>query len=879
MKYFSIGFAMYLFFLGCSGAKSIQKTVVKPEESDTASADMEYRHLDTLEVTADKEDGMPSEEENQSHALPYKPSHTRRWDIIHTSLNLKFDWEKEHVLGKAKIKLIPLFYTTDSVELDAKTFEVHSILANGKPANFSYHDDILKIMLGKKYSRKDTLNLIIDYTAMPSANESKGSAAITDDNGLYFINAKGTDPSLPTQIWSQGETEYNSRWFPTVDKPNERMTIDITLTVPDTMISLSNGLMTSTVKNSDKTHTDTWVMDQPIAPYLVMIAAGPFARVSDKWQDIAVDYYVDKAYGPYAKDIFNHTPEMLSFFSDKLGIKYPWKKFSQVIVKKYVSGAMENTTAVVFGDFIEKTHRELIDDPNDYIVAHEMFHHWFGDYVTCESWSNLTLNEGFANYSEYLWMEHQYGKYEADRHREEELTGYLSSVSFGKPHDLIDFHYADKENMFDAHSYNKGGLVLHMLRNYVGDDAFFAALHVYLTRHAYQSVEVHDLRMAFEDVTGEDLNWFFNQWYLDQGHPSLTYKYEYDAINHNIALHLNQTQVKTFPRAFVLPIDVDIHHSNGSIERRRVWMNEREQQIDIACTDQPHLVVIDPDRVLLTEWTEPELTSKEYIYQWQHCNNLQLKLGALSALTEDKSYPVIWHEAIQDPYWNIRLRALDYVPTLNRSDLEILSHMASKDPHSQVRAAAIRILGEKDASVTESLLEHIISSDSAYVVISEALKVMGKINPEKAMTLTKSMQQEKNNMMQEAIADIIVNQDDPSSMDYIESKLADNNSLAPVLVEKYIGMMNNQPSDVIFNKAIFLYKQAIRKDVDKNSKFFFTKGLFDLKEILLSRAIQQKDDTKKLSLEDDVKNLKARIQEIKEKEMDIQMKSILGQFN
>ena len=154
---------------------------------------------------------------------------------------------------------------------------------------------------------------------------------------------------------------------------------------------------------------------------------------------------------------------MLSFFSEKLGLKYPWKKFAQIIVKKYVSGAMENTTAVVFGDFIQKTHRELIDDKNDYIIAHEMMHHWFGDYVTSESWANLTLNEGFANYSEYLWFEHKYGKYEADRHREDELMGYLSSVSFGKAHDLIDFHYTDKESMFDAHSYNKGGLTLHML--------------------------------------------------------------------------------------------------------------------------------------------------------------------------------------------------------------------------------------------------------------------------------------------------------------------------------------------------------------------------------------------------------------------------------
>ena len=878
MKYISIGVALCIMILSCTSSKSAQKSVFKPNESDTSTVDMKYRQLDTVEVTPES-NSENTDDVKTTQLLPYQPSYTRRWDILHTSLVLKFDWHEEQVIGHAKLKLIPLFYTIDSLELDAKTFDIKTISANGRSVNYSYHDNILKVILGKKYTRADTLDLIIDYIAKPSENTTKGSAAITDDNGLYFINAHNNEPTLPTQLWSQGETENNSRWFPTIDKPNERMTIDITLTVPDSMVTLSNGLMTTSIKNSDHSRTDTWVMDQPIAPYLVMIAAGPFARVSEQWQGIPVDYYVDKAYAPYAKDIFNHTPEMLSFFSEKLGIKYPWKKFSQIIVKKYVSGAMENTTAVVFGDFIEKTHRELIDEPNDYIVAHEMFHHWFGDYVTCESWSNLTLNEGFANYSEYLWMEHKYGKYEADRHREEELTGYISSVSFGKPHDLIDYRYADKENMFDAHSYNKGGLVLHMLRNYVGDDAFFASLHLYLTKHAYQSVEVHDLRMAFEEVTGEDLHWFFDQWYLDKGHPALTYTYDYDQANKNIALHLSQTQAKGFPNVFVLPIDIDIHHTNGTIERKRIRMNERDQVVDIASNDKPALLVIDPNRVLLSEWNEPELSSEEYSYQWKHCNNFQLRLSALSALTEDKSYPAIWHEAIADPYWNIRLRALDYVPNLNKADLETLSTIAHSDPHSQVRAAAIRILGEKDAAGLEKLLEHSIQSDSAFIVISEALKVMGKINPSKALSLSKTMEKEKNNMMQEAIADIVVNHDDPSNIEYLESKLISNAALASSLVEKYIGLMNNQPSDVIFTKGIFLYQQAIKKDVDKNNKFYFTKGLFDLKEILLTRAIQQKDDAKKIALEEDVKNLKSRIQEIKEKETDIQLKGILGQFN
>ena len=232
--------------------------------------------------------------------------------------------------------------------------------------------------------------------------------------------------------------------------------------------------------------------------------SGEFAVVEDEpWNGVPVSYYVEEEYEPYAADIFPFTPEMLTYFSDITGVTYPWQKYSQVVVRDYVSGAMENTTGVIFGEFMYGTDRELIDEMNnERIVAHEMMHHWFGDLVTCENWANLTLNEGFANYGEYLWFEHKHGRDEADYHMLNEWNGYFGSVMGGGMHPLIHYSYDDKEDMFDAHSYNKGGSVLHMLRSYVGDDAFFAAWNRYLEDNAFTAVEVDELRMAFEDVTG-----------------------------------------------------------------------------------------------------------------------------------------------------------------------------------------------------------------------------------------------------------------------------------------------------------------------------------------------------------------------------------------
>ena len=189
----------------------------------------------------------------------------------------------------------------------------------------------------------------------------------------FLSTPRGEDPNKPQQIWTQGETEWNSKWFPTIDKPNERCTQEMYITVEDKFKTLSNGVLVNSIKNEDGTRTDFWKMAQPHAPYLFMIAVGEFAVVQDKWEGIPLDYYVEPEYERSARAIFGNTVEMLDFFSSKLGIKYPWAKYAQIVVRDYVSGAMENTTSVIFGDFVQKHEEDLIDNNNDRIVAHELF--------------------------------------------------------------------------------------------------------------------------------------------------------------------------------------------------------------------------------------------------------------------------------------------------------------------------------------------------------------------------------------------------------------------------------------------------------------------------------------------------------------------------
>ena len=441
-------------------------------------------------------------------------------DLIHTKLEVSFDWDKARLNGKATLDLKPYFYGVDSLYLDAKGFDLHKVVLvqGGKeiPLSHTYDGEIIAIKLNKTYTRNERYRVKIDYTAKPNERKSKGSDAITSDKGLYFIKPDEKRPDIMPQIWTQGETEASSCWFPTIDAPTEKMTQELYITVKDKYKTLSNGTLVYGVENGNGTRTDYWKQDLPHSPYLVMMAIGEFEVVKDSWRDsVEVHYYVEKPFKPYAKAIFGSTPEMMEFFSKLLGVDYVWDKYHQIVVRDYVSGAMENTSAVIHGDFLYQTTRELLDKDNESIIAHELFHHWFGDLVTCESWSNLPLNESFANYSQYLWDEYKYGKDEADHNGFEEMQGYLGEAR-GKQVNLIRYFYEDKEDMFDAHSYNKGGRILHMLRNFLGDDAFFASLNKYLEDNKFKTAEVHNLRLAFEEVTGYDLNWFFNQWFLYQ---------------------------------------------------------------------------------------------------------------------------------------------------------------------------------------------------------------------------------------------------------------------------------------------------------------------------------------------------------------------------
>ncbi len=703
----------------------------------------------------------------------YHPSSTLINDLVHTKLKVSFDIPNEKLFGETWITLQPHFYPTDSLTLDAKGMEIAKVMLNGeKDLKYTYKDSKLKINLDKIYKKGESYMVYIKYTAIPSTVTQKGSAAINDAKGLYFINPRGEDDDKPTQIWTQGETESSSCWFPTIDTPNQKTTEEIYITVPDKYVTLSNGSLKTQTKNSDGTRTDYWKLDQKHSPYLFFMGIGDFAIVKDQWKNIPVNYYVEKEYEPYAKQIFGDTPAMIEFYSNLLKYPYPWEKYSQMVGRDYVSGAMENTTATLHMERAQQKPGQLIDENSwESVIAHELFHHWFGDLTTMESWSNLTVNESFANYAEYLWFEHKYGKDKAEDHRNGERESYLrGGENFSK--DLVRFHYKEREDMFDAVSYQKGGLILHMLQNYLGDDAFFAGLNLFLKTNEYKPVEAQQLRLALEEVSGKDLNWFFNQWYYGSGHPKLKLNYTYNETKKTVTVSIVQTQDSKFQ----FPLDIDIYE-NGKATRHQVWAKATaNNSFELPYKSKPQLVNVNPDNVLLSEITDNK-TTEQYLFQYTNTPEYHSRREAIEKLADvqtsnSKALETLLQAASSDKYEGLRELAVSKLdetnPTVKQKSASVLEKIATSDSKTLVQAAAIEQLAKINASKYAELFKKSASSSPSYSVKAAGITALLSTDKAAASSIVNSIE-DKNpgDVLTAAIAKTAIATQDNSKLNLI----------------------------------------------------------------------------------------------------------------
>ncbi|RIV21451.1 peptidase M1 [Fibrisoma montanum] len=787
----------------------------------------------------------------------YHPSHPRRIDLLHTELNLRFDWARQYVEGTATLRCTPYVYPQTTVELDAKGFLIRSVVLidtlDRKPVRDSLRYDYadgqkLRISLPRTYSRRDTFDLRIDYVARPNELPVGDSQAITSDKGLYFINPTGSEPDKPRQIWTQGETEANSAWFPTIDAPNEKMTQAISLTVDNQFRTLSNGRLVSSRQNPDGTRTDRWVQALPHAPYLTMIAVGNFAYVSDQLPrtpdrgPLTVGYYVEPAYEPFARAIFGRTPAMITFFEKRFGTPFVWDKYSQIAVRDFVSGAMENTTATVHQEGVQMDARELLDGNSDAVIAHELAHHWFGDLVTCESWANLPLNEAFATYAEYLWFEHAQGRDEAERHGQMDLLQYLSEAET-KQEPLIRYRYADREDMFDAHSYAKGGRVLHFLRKIIGDDAFFRALTGYLTRHRFGTTEVEDLRQAFEEATGQDLHWFFDQWFLSPGHAVLAVETTYEAGRVN--LRVTQKQDTTFTPIYRLPVRVDIW-VKGQKTSYDVVVDQAQQTLTWPADQRPDLVLFDADHRLVGTVDHPKRQA-ERVFQYYHAELYQDRSEAIltqdnATLATDGDARAMVIAALNDPFWQIRQMAVgkfaSYAGPQKAEVQRLIRERLRSDPSSAVRAEAVLTLASYNDKANLPMIKAALT-DSSYLVVAIALERYLAAKPADAKAVVARLEHSRQGEVLSAVADYYAETADPGRYDWFVTTWR---SLKPGEQYNFLQVFAKyllRSSKDVQQRAVPLLEKAARTDPSSSVRFGAYQALGLLLDVPGVEALRQ----------------------------------------
>ncbi len=719
----------------------------------------------TTRQTTTQATSAKAEEKKFPEPENYRASNTRLSDILHQELRVSFDWDKKYMFGQSTLTITPYFYSTDSLYLNARGMEIKEVsLISGhdkKPLNYKYENDSLKIKLDKRYSREEEYKIFIDYVAKPDElKDVGGSAAINSDKGLYFINADGKEKGKPRQIWTQGETQSNSVWFPTIDSPNERVTQEIYITVDSSFVTLSNGLLLSSIANErEGTRTDYWKQSVPAAPYLTMMAISNFKVVKDKWRDKEVNYYVDPEYEKYAKMIFGNTPDMMEFFSKKLGVDFVWEKYSQVVVHDYVSGAMENASATLHGEFLQRDDRSLLDETNEDIISHELFHQWFGDLVTGESWSNISLNESFATYGEYLWNENKYGRDAADYGLMNDLNEYLIRRRGSNP-DLVRYTYEEREELFDVITYQKGGRILHMLRKFVGDDAFFKSLNLYLTTNKFKPVEIANLRLAFEEVTGRDLNWFFNQWFFNHGHPDLNISYTWNDSSKTVSVIIEQKQDFEKDSLFSLPFTVDIY-TNGKAARYNTWVIHVKDTLIYKAESKPDLVNVDAEKMLVCTKKDNHTTT-EWIYQYNHAPLFLDRYEAVQKLGKnyeaDSESGKIMMSALNDKFWSIRSLAIKNIGKLAETKKEetkkVLIDLAKNDPKATVREAALNSLAKNYSDADLASLYETAVNDSSYNVMEKALKNLAEKDKAKALVIAKGLESGNNKHIKNIIAGV-----------------------------------------------------------------------------------------------------------------------------
>ena len=648
---------------------------------------------------------------------PYARS--RNYDLQHSKIALRFDVEQKKVIGDVTHTLTILRDATPTVAFDSVGLTIQSVTVNKAPVKFETTAAKLLIPLSTVARAGEKFDIEIRYEGKPV-------------KGLYFILPDKEYPNRPRQIWTQGESEDTRYYLPTYDYPNDRLTTETILSVPASWITVANGKLVNVSKPIDDMKTWTWRESLPSSTYLITVVAGEFDEVKQSWHGEPVTYYAPKGRGDRLLPNYERTPAMMELFSKKLGVDYPWEKYAQAMVDDFVAGGMENSSATTNTSSSLRNPKLIPEFPGDEdpLISHELAHQWFGDLVTCNDWGDIWLNEGFATFFEMVWSESHYPKEQADYERWLAMQEWLAQPHlYAKP---IVRHDFDDSSEFDGNAYGKGGLALYMLRQQIGEEAFYRGLHHYLETYRGKNVVTADLIKSLDEANHINLQEFFDQWIFGAGAPKFDVAYTYDDAKHQVALTVKQAQkVEGHVGVFHVPVEVEITTASGA-KSHTIDVAKQSETFTFPADGPPLMVLFDKGGHVL-KTLEFRKEKKEWLYQLKNGGELADRAEAIQALAkiknDDEVVAAIGQAMNTDTAWGVRDIAADALSRIG-TDAAGKQLLAALDSNQlpYVRNHIVAGLGSiKDQAKVADNLALIAREDASYRARANALQSLGKL--------------------------------------------------------------------------------------------------------------------------------------------------------
>lgn len=456
-------------------------------------------------------------------------------DVLHNALNIELA-PPSNVLGPSDNTITAKSLRSGLVEFTFRlsdTFTLGTVTLDGRPITITRLDPTTcRANFDRPYALNEQFTLYIPYSG-PAVSSFFGS--------IEF----GTRASGAPYCFTLSEPWYAYTWWPNKDDNTDKATFDINITVPNTQKAVSNGVLQGTDVVAGSKLRFRWHTGYPMAPYLAFIATTNFNTWSTTYNyaggSMPVQFWIWPESDTTAnRNAWNNCVSMMTTFAPIYGI-YPFKDEKYGMYQFTFSGGMEHQTCTGMGGFWES------------VTAHELAHQWWGDMITCATWHDIWLNEGFATYSEALWSERKSGG---------SFSAYKTSMANRRPSQTSGTVYCyditDPNRIFSGtYTYNKGAWVLHMLRKIVGDSTFFNILADYRAAHEFKTATTDDFIASCERVYGKDLNWFFDKYVYGGGAP--VYQWNWQSVTSNgknyALVYVKQTQSTTYG-TFAMPIDI-----------------------------------------------------------------------------------------------------------------------------------------------------------------------------------------------------------------------------------------------------------------------------------------------------------------------------------